>query len=71
VEELPDGLVVHPAQLHGARVDSHGDHRVAMAMAIAALGASGEVTITDAAAAAVTYPGFWRDLAEVAPGSLT
>ena len=70
VEELPDGLVIHPARLHGGTVDSHGDHRVAMAMAVAALGATGQVTITDAAAAAVTYPGFWRDLAEVAPGSL-
>ena len=70
VEELPDGLIVHPSPLAGGTVDSHGDHRVAMAMAIAALGATGPVTIDDAGAAAVTYPSFFADLQRVAPGSV-
>ncbi|MCG8402809.1 MAG: 3-phosphoshikimate 1-carboxyvinyltransferase, partial [Firmicutes bacterium] len=45
-------------------------HRIAMALAVAALGASDPVTIGDAAAAAVTYPDFFRDLAVIAPGSI-
>lgn len=70
VEERPDGLVVHPAPLSGGEVESHEDHRVAMALAVAALGAAAPVTIHRAAAAAVTYPSFFRDLAAVAPGSI-
>ncbi len=72
VEELTDGLVVYPAEstLPGGTVSSHGDHRVAMAMAVAALGASGPVAIEDAGAAAVTYPEFFAHLAQVAPGSV-
>ena len=64
VKELPAGLTVEPQPrgLTGGTVDSHGDHRVAMALAVAALGASGAVTIRDAEAAAVTYPSFFRDL---------
>lgn len=79
VEEMPDGLVVYPAgalganagsPLRGGTVSSHGDHRIAMAMAVAALAASGPVTIEDAGAAAVTYPEFFTHLAQVAPGSV-
>ncbi|GHU68723.1 3-phosphoshikimate 1-carboxyvinyltransferase [Spirochaetia bacterium] len=66
-EERPDGIIIHgnsntvAAQgraLHGGTVDGHGDHRVVMALAAAALGASGPVEITGAESAAVTYPGF-------------
>jgi 3-phosphoshikimate 1-carboxyvinyltransferase len=56
--------------LHGGTVSSHGDNRVAMALAVAALGAAGPVTIEDAGAAAVTYPEFFEHLASVAPGSV-
>jgi 3-phosphoshikimate 1-carboxyvinyltransferase len=67
VEERPDGLRIPGRQtLHGAELDSFGDHRIAMAFAIAALRAQGETTILNAAAAAVSYPAFFRDL-----GSLT
>jgi 3-phosphoshikimate 1-carboxyvinyltransferase len=60
VEELPDGLVIDgPARFSGARIDSHGDHRVAMAAAIAALVAAAPVTITDAECADVSFPGFY------------
>jgi 3-phosphoshikimate 1-carboxyvinyltransferase len=69
VEERDDGIVIHPSPLSGGTVSSHGDHRVAMAMAIAALGATAPVTITDAAAAAVTYPAFFDELARLAPDS--
>ncbi len=70
VRERPDGIEVEPSRLSGGTVDSHGDHRVAMALAVAALGSSDSVTIGDAGAASVTYPGFFRDLAAVAPGSI-
>ena len=43
IEERPDGMVIHgPARLHGAVVDSHHDHRLAMALAVAGLVADGE-----------------------------
>jgi len=44
--------------LHGAGVDSHGDHRVAMAFAVAAQVADGEVRIGDVANVATSFPGF-------------
>jgi 3-phosphoshikimate 1-carboxyvinyltransferase len=62
VEELRDGLVVHPSRLCGGTVDSHGDHRVAMALAVAGLRADGPVTITGAEVARITYPGFYDTL---------
>lgn len=69
-EELPDGLVIRPSALAGGTVESHGDHRIAMALAIAALGASGPVRIRDAGAAAVTYPSFFTELRRLAPGAM-
>ena len=63
IEEYPDGFHVHGARrLTGGEVDARHDHRLAMAFAIAALGASGPTTIHDAAAAAVSYPEFFRVL---------
>jgi 3-phosphoshikimate 1-carboxyvinyltransferase len=65
VSELPDGLVVDgagPDRLHPARLASHGDHRMAMALAAVAARVPG-VVIEDPACVAKTYPGFWRDLA--------
>ena len=71
VEERPDGLVIDGGRpLHGADVDARGDHRIAMAAAVAALGASGPTTIHGADAAAVSFPGFWDALEEVAPGAV-
>ncbi|GHU58888.1 3-phosphoshikimate 1-carboxyvinyltransferase [Spirochaetia bacterium] len=62
VEERPDGLIIHGNGGRGIRggvtVQGHGDHRVVMALAAAALGANGPVTIDTAEVAAVTYPGF-------------
>jgi len=60
VEELPDGLCIRGGRpLHGALVRSHGDHRIAMALAVAALKASGETTLEGAEAAAVSFPEFF------------
>jgi len=57
-----DWMVVGPARLSGGTVDSHGDHRMAMALAVAALGAAGEVTINGAECVAKSYPQFFADL---------
>ncbi len=67
VEERDDGLTIPGGQcLHGAEVDSRGDHRIAMAFAIAALRAEGETLIHGADAAAVSYPAFFDTLEAVA-----
>ncbi|MFM7181796.1 MAG: 3-phosphoshikimate 1-carboxyvinyltransferase [Verrucomicrobiales bacterium] len=59
VEEYPDGLRVEgPNKLHAARIESHGDHRIAMAFAIAGLSATGVTDIVDTACIATSYPGF-------------
>jgi 3-phosphoshikimate 1-carboxyvinyltransferase len=59
ITELPDGLVIRGGKkLRGGLVDGRQDHRVVMALAVAALGAAGPVTIAGAEAADVTYPGF-------------
>jgi 3-phosphoshikimate 1-carboxyvinyltransferase len=65
VDELPDGLRVagrSAGQLHGAEIEPHGDHRMAMAFAVAALGAKGETVIRDAECAGVSYPDFFSTL---------
>jgi 3-phosphoshikimate 1-carboxyvinyltransferase len=62
-EELPDGLVIPGSQrFHAAELDSFGDHRIAMAFAIAALCADGVSTIHGAEAASVSFPEFWETL---------
>lgn len=67
IEEAPDGLgITGPTKLHGGRVDAHGDHRMAMAFAVAALAASDPVTVTGWESTAISYPGFLIDLAELA-----
>jgi 3-phosphoshikimate 1-carboxyvinyltransferase len=63
IEEAPDGFHVRGGnKLRGGEVDAENDHRLAMAFAIAALGASGPTTIHDAGAAAVSYPEFFSVL---------
>ncbi len=66
-EEFPDGFALEgTAGLHGARVDAAGDHRLAIAAAIAGLVADGETEVEGAEAVAVSYPGFWEDLENLA-----
>jgi 3-phosphoshikimate 1-carboxyvinyltransferase len=63
VEEREDGLKIPGGQrLRGAEIDSHGDHRIAMAFAVAALRAQGETTIHGADAAGISCPGFFGAL---------
>ncbi|MSQ25551.1 MAG: 3-phosphoshikimate 1-carboxyvinyltransferase [Dehalococcoidia bacterium] len=72
VEELPDGMIVQGGTgqggtaLRGAACVSHGDHRIAMAMAIAAMRAQGETAIHDAEAVDISYPQFWDTLQRIA-----
>jgi 3-phosphoshikimate 1-carboxyvinyltransferase len=69
VEERPDGLKVEgrrAGKLHGAEIDPRGDHRIAMAFAIAGLAAEGKTVIRGAECAGVSYPAFFEDLKRVA-----
>jgi 3-phosphoshikimate 1-carboxyvinyltransferase len=69
IQELPDGFVIEgTGRLRGARVESHGDHRLAMAFAVAGLLAEGETTIEGAESVAVSYPGFWDDIDRLRAG---
>ena len=69
IEALEDGMVIRgTGRLHGAPCQSHGDHRLAMAMAVCGLLAEGETEVHGAPDAAVSYPSFWEDLELLAPG---
>ncbi len=66
VVELEDGLeIIGGAPLHGARVESFGDHRIAMAFAVAGLFAEGETVIQDVDCVNTSYPGFYKQLEQV------
>jgi 3-phosphoshikimate 1-carboxyvinyltransferase len=68
-EELPDGLTVPGRQaFRAADLDSFGDHRIAMAFAVAALRADGDSRIHGAEAASVSFPEFWQTLAAIQQG---
>jgi 3-phosphoshikimate 1-carboxyvinyltransferase len=58
VDELPDGAIIRGGTIGGGRIDSHGDHRIAMSFAIAGLVASAPITIGDCANVATSFPGF-------------
>jgi len=63
IKATEDGLVVRgPCAMHGAVVNPHRDHRIAMACAVAALGASGETIIQDSECVKKSYPTFFEDL---------
>jgi 3-phosphoshikimate 1-carboxyvinyltransferase len=66
VEEFEDGMTIHGGKpLKGAEIDSHGDHRIAMAFAIAGLFAKGETVIHHTDCINTSYPGFAHHLAAV------
>lgn len=70
IRELDDGLVIQRSDLRGAEVDGHDDHRVVMALAVAATGATGPTTIHTAEAINVTFPSF-TDCLRALGGDLT
>jgi len=67
VDERPDGLVIRPAPLHGATLDTYDDHRMAMSLALAGLAVPG-VRIRDPGCVAKTFPGYWRALGGLVGG---
>jgi len=63
IQEFEDGFTVEGGRpLRGTRVSSHGDHRIAMALSVAALGSSGENDIEGAEVVAISLPGFFAEL---------
>ena len=63
IRETENGMIIEGgSKLSGAEVESHGDHRIAMSMAVAGLIADGATTIGESDAAAVSYPTFWSEL---------
>jgi 3-phosphoshikimate 1-carboxyvinyltransferase len=63
VEERPDGMVIHGgAHLAGGEGDSHKDHRMAMALAVAGLVSDGPVSVGRGESVSISYPSFWEDL---------
>jgi 3-phosphoshikimate 1-carboxyvinyltransferase len=66
IEARPDGFIVEgPTSLHGGTVDSHGDHRLAMALAVAGLLAKAPVTVRNTACSADSFPGFAQTLRQL------
>jgi 3-phosphoshikimate 1-carboxyvinyltransferase len=69
--EYPDGLEIHGGKiLQGSEVDSYQDHRIAMSLAIAALGAQGSTAIKDADCASISYPDFISTLQDLTSMSI-
>jgi 3-phosphoshikimate 1-carboxyvinyltransferase len=58
IQETPDGAIIQGGRLTGGEVDSHGDHRIAMSFSMAALRASGPVTVRDCKNVATSFPNF-------------
>jgi len=66
IQEFDDGFSIKgPQPLHGAVIESYGDHRIAMAFTIAGLIAKGETTICDSECVNISYPDFYQDLEKV------
>jgi 3-phosphoshikimate 1-carboxyvinyltransferase len=64
--DLDDDLMrIRGGAVAGARVFSHDDHRIAMAVSVAALGATGIVSVKDSQCVSKSYPGFYNDLRQI------
>jgi 3-phosphoshikimate 1-carboxyvinyltransferase len=66
VEERPDGMLIQGGHIRGGEVDSHGDHRLAMSLAIAGLVSEQGVTIKHTQCVNTSFPGFWEILEQAA-----
>lgn len=61
-----DGMIIRGGRrLHGALIDPHLDHRIAMSFTVAAMAADGETEIKDAGCVSISYPGFYQDLKKI------
>ena len=65
VRQSGDIVEIEGGAPRGAVVDSFGDHRIAMALAVLGLVAAGETTVLDADCVSKSYPGFWEDLVSI------
>jgi 3-phosphoshikimate 1-carboxyvinyltransferase len=66
IEERPDGMLIHGGEsLRGGEGDSHRDHRMAMALAVAGLMSDQPVTVLQAGSVTISYPSFWQDLERI------
>lgn len=66
ITPTPDGMIIEGGSLvHGGRVDSCMDHRIAMSMTVCALAADGPTTIKDADCVGISYPSFYQDLEKI------
>lgn len=66
VTETEDGMIIRGGKpLHGAVIDCHDDHRIAMSFAVAALAAEGETTLSGGECVNISYPAFYQDLASL------
>ncbi len=65
IVETEDGLIVEQSELHGAALQSYADHRMAMSLTVAGLGAAGETIVTGTEMIAKSFPGFFDHLREV------
>jgi 3-phosphoshikimate 1-carboxyvinyltransferase len=65
VQERPDGLLVRRSRLHGAKLDSRSDHRLVMALSVAALGVSGSSLVSDIECIKKTFPNFVEQMQAV------
>ena len=64
ISATDDGMIIHGGKpLHGAVIDSHLDHRIAMSFAIAGLNADGDTEILGSDCVNISYPTFYQDLA--------
>ena len=71
IESTDDGMIIHGGKdLHGAIIDSHKDHRIAMSFAIASLLADGHMTILDRDCVDISFPTFYADLNRLAGNTL-
>ena len=67
IEEKEDGMVIKGVgKLEGAQCQSHGDHRMAMALAVAGLCGRGKTEILDSGCIATSFPGFEEQLGKIA-----
>lgn len=62
ITETDDGMIINGGSVHGAEFDAHDDHRIAMAMAVCALGAESPSVITGESSVDISYPSFFSDL---------
>ncbi len=65
IEIKDDNMLIYPSDLSGGEVDSHGDHRIAMALAVAALNAKSPVTINGSESVTKSYPSFFDDFPRI------